>query len=37
MAFRGRDYNEDSAANLLRSVRQQVSYIFVFSIGFNVI
>lgn len=27
MAFRGRDYSEDSAANLLRSVRQQVSYI----------
>ena len=37
MAFRGRDYNEDSAASLLRSVRQQVSYIFVLLIDFNVI
>lgn len=37
MAYRGRDYNEDSAASLLRSVRQQVSYIFVVLIAFNVI
>lgn len=26
MAFRGRDYNEDSAASLLRSVRQQEAH-----------
>lgn len=39
MAHRGRDtqYNDDSAVNLLRSVRQQVSYILSFVLDFNVI
>lgn len=37
MDYRGHDYNDDSAAKLLRSVRQQVSYIFVFLCEFSVI